>query len=150
MIVPITEENLIAAARVHAEAWRDSHKAFCSPEFVAAHTTQRQAAYLRGELEQGKSLWLFLDPEPAGLVSLWRECIENLYVLPSKQRRGYGTQLLRFAVSQCRTPALWVLNVNEGAYRLYLREGFSPTGRTKQLNDTLFECEMIYTHTGGI
>lgn len=56
MVLPVTEENLLQAAAVHTESWRDSHRSFCSPEFVAAHTPQRQAAYLRGELMQGKQL----------------------------------------------------------------------------------------------
>lgn len=144
MILPVTEENLISAAEVHAASWQDSHKSFCSPSFVAEHTVQRQSAYLRGELAQGKRLWLLLDPEPVGLVSVWRDVIENLYVLPEKQERGYGTQLLRFAMSQCRRPSLWVLNNNRRAYDLYSREGFIPSGVENRLSDTLFELEMVY------
>ena len=70
--------------------------------------------------------------------------IENLYVLPEKQERGYGTQLLRFAMSQCRRPSLWVLNNNRRAYDLYSREGFIPTGVENRLSDTLFELEMVH------
>ncbi len=106
---------------------------------------QRQSAYLRGELAQGKGLWLLLDPEPVGLVSVWWDIIENLYVLPEKQGRGYGTQLLRFAMSQCRRPSLWVLNNNRRAYDLYSREGFILTGVEKPLSDTLYEAEMVFT-----
>lgn len=149
MIVPITEENLMDAAFVHAEAWRESHKSFCSPEFVATHTTERQADYLRKELAKGKSLWLMLTPEPVGLVSVYDDVIENLYVLPTRQRQGYGTKLLRFAISRCKAPTLWVLSNNELAYRLYLREGFAPTGQKKRLNETLWELEMTYTPQGG-
>ena len=144
MIVPITEENLLSAAAVHAETWRESHKSFCSPEFVAAHTTQRQVEYLRGELAKGKSLWLLLDPEPVGLVSLWGDLIENLYALPAKQRRGYGTRLLRFAMARCQKPTLWVLSNNQAAYGLYSKEGFILTGIEKPLSGTLCEREMVY------
>lgn len=150
MIVPITHENIPSAAYVHAEAWRASHSDICSPEFVAAHTTQRQTEYLRDELAKGKALWMLLDPLPVGLVSVDHDVIENLYVLPEKQGRGYGTTLLHFAMAQCSRPSLWVLSSNKGAYRLYSREGFVLSGRTKLLNNTLLEHEMVYSPTGGI
>lgn len=148
-IVPVTENNLMDAAFVHAEAWRTSHRNICSPDFVAAHTTQRQAAYLQSELAKGKMLWLLCDPQPTGLVSVWNDVIENLYVLPALQRRGYGTRLLRFAMTQCSVPTLWVLNSNEIALQLYLKEGFIPSGRRKILNERLFEQELVYHPTGG-
>ena len=143
-IVPITEKNLMAAAAVHAAAWRASHKTICTSAFVAEHTTQLQARYLQQEAERGKKLWLLLDPEPAGLVSVGNDVIENLYVLPEKQGRGYGTALLRFAMSKCRRPTLWVLNSNQRAYQWYERKGFVPTGAEKPLSGALYECEMIY------
>ena len=36
MIVPITEENLMDAARVHAAAWQASHRSICARDFNAA------------------------------------------------------------------------------------------------------------------
>ena len=88
MIVPVTEENLMDAARVHAAAWRESHRDICTPEFVAAHTARRQADYLRRERAAGKELWLLLSPGPVGIVSTWGDLIENLYVLPERQGLG--------------------------------------------------------------
>lgn len=143
MIVPITEQNILEAAAVHAASWRASHT-FCAPQFTARHTTERQAQYLRGELEKGKALWLLLDPEPVGLVSVWKDLIENLYVLPEKQRRGYGRRLLHFAMAQCQRPALWVLSSNQAAYNWYIKEGFIRTGVEKSLSDTLSEVEMVF------
>ena len=61
MIVPVTEENLMDAARVHAAAWRESHRDICAPEFVAAHTARRQADYLRREGAVAAAL-----PRPGG------------------------------------------------------------------------------------
>lgn len=144
MILPVTEENLMAAAEVHAAAWQASHRSFCSPEFVAAHTPERQAGYLRGELEKGKSLYLLLDPEPAGLVSVWNNLIENLYVHPARQRQGRGRQLLHFAMERCQKPRLWVLNNNQAAYEWYQKEGFIRTGVEKSLSQSLSEVEMVF------
>ena len=69
--------------------------------------------------------------------------IENLYVLPSEQRKGYGSQLLHYAIRQCAgIPRLWILNNNDGAYRLYSKTGFKETGNRKQLNNHLYEMEL--------
>ena len=141
-IVPVDEKNLADAAFVHAESWRASHREICSPEFVAAHTTLRQTEYLRGELAQGKQLFLLRDPEPVGVVSVWGDLIENLYVRPERQGLGYGTALLEFAVSRCREPQLWILSSNEKARRFYEARGFRLIGREKRLSDTLRELEI--------
>lgn len=143
MFVPITEKNLSAAAAVHAPAWRQSHKAFCSPAFVAEHTVERQREFLHGELQQGKNLWMLLDPDPVGIVSIYGDLIETLYVLPEKQGMGYGRALLRFAVSQCRLPHLWVLKRNIRARDLYEKEGFLYSGEKKELHSDLTMLEMV-------
>ena len=141
-IRPVCERDLPAAAEVHAAAWRESHREICSPEFVEAHTAQRQAAYLRGELDRGKRLYLLLDGSPVGVVSVWENRIENLYVHPDRQGCGYGTALLEFAVRQCEAPRLWVLNTNHRARHFYEKRGFFLTGRETVLSETLKELEM--------
>lgn len=131
------------AAAVHAEAWRASHASFCSPEFVAAHTAQPQAEYIRSERAKGRAFWLLADGAPVGVVSVCGSLIENPYVLPAAQGKGYGTRLLRYAQEQCAgVPALWVLSTNERAQRLYLREGLRFTGERKALSASLSELQM--------
>ena len=34
MFVKVTTENIIEAAKIHSESWKESHKGFCSKEFV--------------------------------------------------------------------------------------------------------------------
>lgn len=151
-IEEVTEATLAAAGRVHSESWIESHRAICSPEFVAAHTPQAQVEYLRLEMAQGKRLFLLTDEEePVGIVTVWDSLIENLYVLPGRQKRGYGSRLLKFAMTQCRgAPTLWVLNSNENAHRLYLRHGFVQTGVIKYLNETLLERELRWDRLSAI
>ncbi len=149
MIVPVTKENLSDAAYVHSITWKESHRSFCDPAFVERHTPERQASFLLGEMEKGKRLFLLSEDAPVGIVSVDGSVIENLYVLPERQGRGYGTRLLLFAVSQCAgDPVLWVLNVNPSAKRLYERHSFSSTGRVRRLNDTIFEIEMVKQSAG--
>lgn len=144
-IISVTASDLSDAAEVHAASWRESHRDICSPEFVAAHTAQRQAAYLQGEMDRGKRLFLLRDQVPIGVVSVDQDVIENLYIHPAHWGKGYGTQLLRFAETKCKTPRLWVLNTNEQARRFYEKRGYVPTGREKVLSQTLKELEMEFT-----
>ena len=143
-ITPAGADDLEAAGRVHAEAWRDSHRAFCAPEFVALHTPERQARYLAEKVSNGSRLFLlWVDGEAVGVVTVTESLIEDLYILPGWQNRGLGTALLRYAVSRCDgAPTLWILENNAGAERLYRREGFAPTGRRNAITDKLDEVEL--------
>ncbi|MBR5288754.1 MAG: GNAT family N-acetyltransferase [Clostridia bacterium] len=142
--VAVTDENIEAAARIHAASWQESHRSFCTKEFVAQHTPERQKRYLQEESAAGKQIWLLQENgEYVGLVSVAGGLIENLYVHPVRQRQGYGTMLLRFATAKCKdTPTLWILDNNDGAKRLYERNGFVLTGKQNRLTDTLCEMEM--------
>ena len=143
MIIRVCEENLQSAAEIHAESWRASHASFCSVEFVMRHTVAHQRAYLEEEMQAGKRLYMLIKEMPVGIVSIQDSLIENLYVLPAEQRKGYGTELLLFALEQCRNvPRLWVLDNNAEAQKLYRRFGFRMTGKANQLAPGLSELEM--------
>lgn len=149
--VEVTEQNIADAGRIHSESWKESHRSFCSAEFVEKHTPIAQAEYLRREIDVGKSVYMLIDDYPVGIVSVHGGLIENLYVLPSEQRKGYGTQLLKFAIQKCQsTPKLWILNINEGAYRLYTKNGFNETGNRKKLNKNLYEMELAYAEKKAV
>ena len=149
--VEVTEQNIADAGRIHSESWKESHRSFCSAEFVEKHTPIAQAEYLRREMDASKSVYMLIDDYPVGIVSVHGGLIENLYVLPSEQRKGYGTQLLEFAIQKCQgTPKLWILNINESAYQLYTKNGFKETGNRKQLNKNLYEMELAYTEKRAV
>ncbi len=143
-IVPVSEENLRAAAEVHAVSWRDSHRAICPPEFVEAHTTERQEAYLRAKQAAGSLIYLLLEGgEALGLVSRSGSLIADCYVLPAEQRKGYGSALLCRAIADCpETPRLWILETNTGAEKLYERFGFRRTGKRIEHPGGVDEVEM--------
>ena len=142
-ITNVDESNIADAGRIHSESWKESHRSFCSAEFVEKHTPAAQADFLRREMNTGKTIYMLIDNYPVGIVSVYGSLIENLYILPSEQRKGYGSLLLDYAIRHCSgTPCLWILNNNVGAYRLYSKNGFKVTGNRKQLNDTLYEMEL--------
>ena len=142
MIQPVAESELMQAAFIHSESWKESHRGVCSEEFIAQHTPERRKQYLESAAEQGARLYMLTAGKPVGIVSVRGSLIENLYVLPDEQNRGYGTQLLLFAVRQCAdTPTLWILSTNERARRLYERHGFRPTGNAIQHQGGVSEQE---------
>lgn len=141
-IAPVDEKNVGEAGCVHALAWQDSHRSFCTAEFVARHTPERQTEYLRKKRAAGAKVFLLETDRPVGVVSVTGSCIEDLYILPGEQGRGLGTRLLRFAIQQCPdAPTLWILENNDGARRLYERMGFRETGRRNRITDGLEEIE---------
>ena len=130
MIVPVDETNLAQAAVIHSVSWKESHRAFCTPDFIEMHTPERQREYLSGKINQGAKVYMLTDGKPIGIVSVTNSLIEDLYVLPDMQNKGYGTQLLQYAINRCMdTPTLWILENNVNAERLYRRIGFIETGR---------------------
>ena len=145
MIIPVDETNLLQAAAIHSISWKESHRAFCAPDFVEKHTPDRQRQYLSGKMNAGTKIYMLAEGEPVGIVSVTDSLIEDLYVLPDKQNRGYGTKLLQYAVSRCTgTPTLWILENNVGAERLYRRAGFRETGRKKTVTNGLDEVEFAF------
>ena len=148
MIVDVNEENLDLAARIHTESWQDSHRSFCTPDFVAAHDQKHQRIYLEEELRAGKQVYMLIKDQPLGSVSVKDSLIENLYVLPEAQGQGFGTELLLFAIHKCDgVPCLWILDSNQRAQALYERYGFCLTGRKNSITDALSELEMKRTNT---
>ena len=86
--------------------------------------------------------------EPVGLVSVWGSLIENLYVLPARQRQGHGSVLLDFAISRCTdAPTLWILSNNHRARSFYEKHGFQFTGQTHLLSGGLSELEMCLPYS---
>lgn len=151
MIIAVNESNIAAAGQIHSESWKESHRGFCSAEFVEEHTPEAQTAYLRREMDAGKQVYMLVEEHPVGIVSVWGNLIENLYILPQEQNKGYGSRLLYFAMEQCDgVPTLWILSNNAGAQRFYARSGFRETGNRKQLNDSLYEVEMVWDRLGQI
>jgi GNAT superfamily N-acetyltransferase len=140
----VTERNIGIAAEVHSISWKDSHKSFCSADFIEAHTTERQRKYIEQEIQRGKQFYLLSESGQAkGIVSVQDSLIENLYVLPAEQRKGYGTALLQYAEKRCsRTPTLWILSNNTVAENLYQKFGYEFTGNVKPLKNDLQEMEM--------
>ena len=143
MIVKVNEENLQTAAEIYAESWQNTYCALYSESFVKRHTTARQKAYLEKAMQSGKQLYMLVKESPVGIISIKDSLIEDLFVLPAEQHKGYGTELLLFAIERCSgNPYLCVLNKNEKALSLYRKSGFHMTGKMHSFSNQLTELEM--------
>lgn len=143
MIVKVNDENLQTAAEIYAESWQNSHSTLYNETFVKRHTAARQKAYLEKAMQGGKQLYMLVKESPVGIVSVKRCLIEDLYVLPAEQNKGYGTELLHFAINKCNgSPNLWVIDNNKKAQSLYRKCGFHMTGKKLSFSDLLTELEM--------
>lgn len=143
MIITVDRTNLLQAATIHSISWKASHRSFCVPDFVEMHTPKRQQEYMRNKINCGSRFYMLVENMPVGVVSV-KEClIEDLYILPDKQKMGYGTKLLQFAIEQCiGVPTLWILENNTNAKRLYQKMGFQETGRIHAITEGLDEIEL--------
>ena len=142
MIISVDVTNLLQAATIHSISWKESHRAFCTPDFIESHTPDRQREYLSSKMNSGTRLYMLVEEKPLGIVSVTHSLIEDLYVLPDMQNMGYGTKLLQYAIDQCTdTPTLWILENNIKAERLYRRMGFKKTGRKNSITGGLDEIE---------
>lgn len=142
IIKTVDETTLFQAATIHSISWKESHRAFCTIDFIEKHTPEHQRDYLYTKMSAGTRVYMLEDEEPVGIVSVTDNLIEDLYVLPEKQNMGYGTKLLQYALDQCKgMPTLWILESNVNAERLYRRMGFKKTGRRNSITDKIDEIE---------
>ena len=94
VIISVDKTNLLQAAIIHSISWKESHRAFCTPDFIESHTPERQRDYLNKKMNSGTRIYMLVEEKPIGIVSVTNSLIEDLYVLPDMQNRGYRTKLL--------------------------------------------------------
>ena len=141
-IVEVDESNVEEAAEIHSVSWQKSHKTFCKSDFVALHTPERQKNYILDKMAAGSKFFMLVQKTGVGIVSVTKNLIEDLYVLPVMQNKGFGSELLRFACAKCDgNPTLWILENNVNAARLYSRLGFRATGKRNFIAEKLDEIE---------
>ncbi|MCR5605708.1 MAG: GNAT family N-acetyltransferase [Treponema sp.] len=145
MIVNVDLQNIDKAAFIHSISWKESHRSFCQKDFIELHSTAHQKEYLLEKINKGTSIYMLIENIPVGIVSITNSLIEDLYVLPDYQNKGYGTKLLTYAIKKCNNvPTLWILENNEKAARLYKRIGFRESGNKKIVKKGLNEIEYSF------
>ena len=149
MITEIDETNIADAAKVYMDSWKDSHKDICSPEFIEKHDISYMINYLSEKIKNAYKIYIkYSDGIPVGIIGL-NPCDEEiclLYVLPEMQGKGFGSNLLEFALAKCKNPYITVLDTNKRAIEFYSERGFVPAEKQPENNGEkkIFERKYVY------
>ena len=149
MIVELNETNIIDAAKVYMESWKESHKDICSSEFIEKHDIKNMICYLKEKKDIGYDIFIYyVNEKPVGIVGMnpKDEEICLLYISPAEQGKGFGTELLEFAVKRCKNPYITVLDTNKKAIDFYLKRRFVPAEKQQETNKEkrIFERKYVY------
>ena len=149
MITEIDETNIADAAKVYMDSWKDSHKDICSLEFIEKHDILYMLNYLSEKIKNAYKIYIkYSDGIPFGIIGL-NPCDEEiclLYVLPEMQGKGFGSNLLEFALAKCKNPYITVLDTNKRAIEFYSERGFVPAEKQPENNGEkkIFERKYVY------
>jgi GNAT superfamily N-acetyltransferase len=106
---------------------------------------------LGGIVTRDREVWVAEDDVGiAGFIALGEGWLDHIYVDPAKQNRGTGTKLLDLAKE--RRPdglQLWAFQKNEGARRLYERNGFELVKLTDGAENMEREPDALYAWRGA-
>ena len=149
MIKKVSEENIIDAAKVYMDSWKDSHKEICSFEFIEKHDLDFMINYLNEKIKNKYDVFInYTDEKPVGIVGInpADEEICLLYISPKEQGKGFGTELLNFALLRCKEPYITVLDSNKKAIVFYLKRGFIPLEVQPENSEEkrIFERKYVY------
>lgn len=120
--------------------WGIQKKEFSLFFYTRKYRSISNSVYTSTEITLGKDIFMLVENYAVGIISLKDNLIENLYILPNEQGKGYGTKLLLFAISKCKNESiLWILDNNKKAYKLYSKHGFNKTGKVNVLSDSIVD-----------
>jgi ribosomal protein S18 acetylase RimI-like enzyme len=112
--------DMDAAAAVHRAAFDHA-----LPWLAGLHTPQEDRRFFRERVLSACEVWGASDGSGLVAIIAFREgWIDQLYVLPTAQRRGIGTALLDVARSKLARLELWTFQRNAQARRFYESRGF--------------------------
>ena len=86
---------------------------------------------------------MLVKHKPVGIVSVTGSLIEDLYIRPDEQNKGYGTELLQFAVKNVYGHSYSLdTGKQHGSSPSVSQNGFPGTGRINAITDELNEIEL--------
>ena len=119
-IADALKEELI---KVWEKSVRSSHH-FLSEEDLMYYRSRIMDTYFHAV-----ELYIIRQPNIVAFMGLSDEMVEMLFVLPSEKGKGYGSTLLKYALTEKRIRKIDVNEQNSEAYQFYLRKGFKVIGK---------------------
>lgn len=140
MLRQLKIDDMDAAAAVHRAAYDDR-----LPWLAGRHSPDEDRRYFRERVFPACAVWGALeDTAVVGMIAFRADWIDQLYVLPNAQGRGWGTALLDVAKSAFPRLHLWTFQRNHLARRFYERRGFVLTRQTDGEANAEKEPDVLY------
>jgi len=133
-------DDMDAAAAVHRPSLLHA-----IPLFAGLHTPEEDRQYFREQVFPACELWGAFDEQTlVGIIAFRRDWIDQLYVLPSAQRRGIGTALLEIARSRYSRLHAWTFQRNSVARNFYQSRKFLSIKETDGSDNAEKEPDILY------
>ena len=126
MLRQLALTDMGAAAQVHRAAFDHA-----MPWLVGLHTPDEDRWFYREHVLATCRVWGRFDADVLnGIIAFRDGWVEQLYVLPAAQGRGFGTELLDVAKQPSERLELWTFQRNALARRFYEVRGFTMIEQT--------------------
>jgi putative acetyltransferase len=120
------------------------------PIFEGLHTPEEDRSYFRERVFPTCEIWgAFDETTLVGIIAFRPNWIDQLYVLPSIQRRGIGTALLSFARNAFPSLNAWTFQKNIVACNFYESRGFMKIKETDGSDNAEKEPDILYFWSRG-
>jgi ribosomal protein S18 acetylase RimI-like enzyme len=137
---PATLDDAPIVARLHADSWRRHYRGAYADSFLDSDVVADRLAVWSARLASPAGTLTLIADDDAGFVHVafgkderWGSLLDNLHVVPLKQRSGIGRSLMTH-VGQAVGPHplyLWVLEQNVAAQAFYQALGGTIVERAK-------------------
>lgn len=154
-ILPMTEADLEAKARLHVRCWHEAYEGLVPQDWLDENITYGRMLARQRRIGWERVLLAWDRGVPVGFASWEDEArawagrrgvseVSSIYLLRSHQGRGVGRALMEAALERCahESVALLVLAGNDRAIGFHEHLGFSLTGRSVA-DEPLTELEML-------
>ena len=154
-------DSRLAVSNVYEKSWKYAYRGIVSQDYLDDIPTGQWASGI--EQDGRKNIVLIENGIIIGTSGFGSARMEDmkgfgeiisLYLLPEYIGKGYGRQLLQFAMKELQKMGfhkvyLWVLEENKTARHFYEKSGFVPTGRCLTCEIGGRECREIQYEKGG-
>ena len=114
------------------------------PWLAGLHTPTEEVAFFRNRVFADCEVWGAIGDELIGFIAFREGWIDQLYVLPHRQRQGAGSALLRVAKAASSSLLLWTFQRNTSARRFYEMQGFVAVEETDGSGNEECEPDVLY------
>jgi len=143
MLRQLKLDDMDAAARVVRTAFDQA-----LPSLAGLHTPEEDQWFFRERVFETCEVWGAFDGAAMrGIIAFREGWIDQLYVLPTAQRRGVGKDLLRVAQNAFDRLQLWTFQRNAPARRFYEARGFALIQQTGGARNEEKEPDALYLWT---